>query len=488
MASSTYEMRRKKNVKKGVQFTMMVCGTSGTGRTTFVNTLCGQNVLAHESSPAGQAIVHSRRSSNASSTVESLAGFEKPVFDPAKSHVEPGINIIPVNVEIDEDDGTRISLTVVDTPGFGDNIDNEKCFKEIVGYLECQYDEILAEESRIRRNPRFKDNRVHVLLYFIEPTGHGLRELDVELMKRLSLRVNIIPVIGRADSMTPAELAATKKMTMEDIEHYNIPIYNFPYDAEEDDSETIDENSLLKSMLPFAIVTSNEIAEVNGRKFRARRYPWGLVDIENPDHSDFVALRSAILGSHMADLKDLTHDFLYETYRTEKLSKNIPDPRESALLNPEDLANQSYLLKEEQLQREEEKLREIELRVQKEINEKRMELLAREQELRDIEARIARERSATAVAEEREALQRQIEAQNQEMLKQQSHQQELQPQQPEDEVIQQYPGSSDSSDAVSRQGTPVAPTTAAPAPPQMAEHPFSKIANVSSHTEHDLEN
>ncbi len=47
-------------------------------------------------------------------------------------------------------------------------------FSEIVGYLERQYDDILAEESRIKRNPRFRDNRVHALLYFITPTGHGL--------------------------------------------------------------------------------------------------------------------------------------------------------------------------------------------------------------------------------------------------------------------------------------------------------------------------
>lgn len=57
------KIRRKKNVKKGIQFCLMVCGASGTGmktlgyatfsaidllstgRTTFVNTLCGQKVL-----------------------------------------------------------------------------------------------------------------------------------------------------------------------------------------------------------------------------------------------------------------------------------------------------------------------------------------------------------------------------------------------------------------------------------------------------------
>lgn len=33
---------------------------------------------------------------------------------------------------------------------------------------------------------------------------------------------------------------------MEDIEHYSIPVYNFPYDVEEDDEETIQDNSELR--------------------------------------------------------------------------------------------------------------------------------------------------------------------------------------------------------------------------------------------------
>ena len=33
---------------------------------------------------------------------------------------------------------------------------------------------------------------------------------------------------------------------MEDIEHYNIPIYNFPYDIEEDDEEAIQESVELR--------------------------------------------------------------------------------------------------------------------------------------------------------------------------------------------------------------------------------------------------
>jgi len=33
---------------------------------------------------------------------------------------------------------------------------------------------------------------------------------------------------------------------MEDIDHYEIPIYNFPYDVEEDDEDTIADNIELR--------------------------------------------------------------------------------------------------------------------------------------------------------------------------------------------------------------------------------------------------
>ena len=142
-------------------------------------------------------------------------------------------------------------------------------------------------------------------------------------MRRLSPRVNVIPVVGKADSLTPTELAETKKLVMEDIEHYRIPVYNFPYDIEEDDEDTVEENAELRGLMPFAIVGSEETVEVSGRAIRARQYPWGLVEVDNPRHSDFLAIRSALLHSHLADLKEITHDFLYENYRTEKLSKGV---------------------------------------------------------------------------------------------------------------------------------------------------------------------
>ncbi|KAJ3333584.1 hypothetical protein HDU76_006325 [Blyttiomyces sp. JEL0837] len=282
---------RRKAVKKGLTFTIMVVGTSGCGKSTFVNTLCESVVLP-----------------------------KKDHGNSEKAAQPKTVAITPTTVEMEED-GLKLSLTIVDTPGFGDNINNEGSFHDILAYIEKQYDDILAEESRIKRNPKFQDNRVHSLLYFIQPTGHSLREIDIEFMRRLGPRVNVVPVIAKADSMIPTELAAFKKRIMEDIAYYKIPIYNFPYDEEEDDEETIEENNELRSLLPFSVVGSEEEVIVNGRRVRCRQYPWGLVEIDNAKHCDFSKLRYMLLSSHLHDLKEITHDILYENYRTEKLSR-----------------------------------------------------------------------------------------------------------------------------------------------------------------------
>lgn len=140
-----------------------------------------------------------------------------------------------------------------------------------------------------------------------------LREMDIELMRRLSPRVNVIPVIGKADSFTQSELKGFKKRVrgypfslatetefilqiMQDIEHYDIPIYNFPYDVEEDDEETIEDNSELRALLPFSIIGAEEEVMIDGQPVRARVYPWGIAEVDNPKHSDFSRLRSALLG------------------------------------------------------------------------------------------------------------------------------------------------------------------------------------------------
>ncbi|KAI5949675.1 hypothetical protein CANMA_005482 [Candida margitis] len=328
----------RKDAKKAVKFTMMVVGESGTGKTTFVNSLLNKRVLDHryENPSLGSSLKDCETKTLAFTSAKSVAlpntsMLTRNEFNPNTIDEEPGIALTETKVEVVDDDNLKLILNIIDTPGFGENLNNELCFVEIENYLKQQFDLVLAEETRIRRNPRFTDTRVHVMLYFITPTGHGLRELDIQCMKRLSKYVNIIPVIGRADSFTSNELQHFKQQIRIDIEKFNVPIFQFDnflneYD-EEEDYDLIQECKFLSNLQPFAVITSEESFEIRDKKtgeskiIRARQYPWGLVDINDTTISDFVILKSVLLGSHLQDLKDLTHDFLYETYRTERLTK-----------------------------------------------------------------------------------------------------------------------------------------------------------------------
>lgn len=274
----------------------------------------------------------------------------------------------------------------------------------------------MAEESRIKRNPRFTDNRVHALLYFIVATSHGLREQDVEFMKLMSTRVNVIPVISKADTLTVEELELNKTLVMQDIEYYNIPIYNFPIDSdnEEDmDDELYELNTYLRKTLPFAVIGATEILNMGGKRLQARRFPWGIVDVNDSKYSDVAALREVLTRTHLSDLKDNTHFVLYENYRTAKLSQDLPGSVSTPNLDSNvtssqfpnfpmarapfaghggpgdtDSGTSSLLVREEQLRAEEEKLRSNGLKVQNEIAQRRRELFAREQELRELESKL----------------------------------------------------------------------------------------------------
>lgn len=96
-------------------------------------------------------------------------------------------------------------------------------------------------------------------------------------MKKLHDRVNLIPVIAKADTMTPEEIKQFKTNVLNVINEHKIQIYEFP-DIDDDDLENNRTNSLLKSKLPFAIVGSNTTIDLEGKSVRGRQYPWGVVN------------------------------------------------------------------------------------------------------------------------------------------------------------------------------------------------------------------
>merc|ERR1719357_773830 len=239
-------------------------------------------------------------------------------FDSApESHKEPGVRLKAHTYELQESN-VNLKLTLVDTVGYGDQINKEDSFKSIVDYIDNQFEAYLQEELKIKRNLNtYHDTRIHVCLYFITPNGHGLKSIDLVCMKKLDQKVNIIPVIAKADTVNKAELTKFKAKIMNELKSNGVSIYQFPLE----DETVAEANKDNNNHLPFAVVGSNEFIKVGNKNVRARQYPWGVVQVENENHCDFTRLREMLIRTNMEDLIDTTHSRHYELYRKDRLKQ-----------------------------------------------------------------------------------------------------------------------------------------------------------------------
>jgi len=74
---------------------------------------------------------------------------------------------------------------------------------------------------------------------------NSLKALDIDFLKRLHERVNIIPVIAKADTLSEEEKNAFKKRILEDLEFHKINVYNIESEVD-DDAETKKRDSDLR--------------------------------------------------------------------------------------------------------------------------------------------------------------------------------------------------------------------------------------------------
>ncbi|KAK3688566.1 Septin-domain-containing protein [Podospora appendiculata] len=354
----------RKSVRKGFNFNVMVVGESGLGKSTLVNTLFNTSLY------------------------------------PPKERKGPSLDIIPKTVTIQsisadiEEAGVRLRLTVVDTPGFGDFVNNDESWRPIVDNIEQRFDAYLDAENKVNRM-NIVDNRIHACVFFIQPTGHSLKPLDIEVMKRLHTKVNLIPVIAKSDTLTDEEINAFKQRILADIKFHRVQIFEGPR-YELDDEETIAENKEILSKIPFAVVgATNEITNADGRKVRGRRYPWGVIEVDNEEHCDFVKLRQMLIRTHMEELKEHTNNNLYENYRTDKLIAMgvSQDPSVFKEVNPAVKQEEERTLHEQKLAKMEAEMKMV---FQQKVAEKESKLKQSEEELyarhREMKEQLERQR------------------------------------------------------------------------------------------------
>ena len=165
-----------------------------------------------------------------------------------------------------------------------------------------------------------------------------------------------------------------------DIQYHNIQIFEGPR-YELDDEETIAENNEIMSKVPFAVVGANaEVSTADGRKVRGRRYPWGVIEVDNEEHCDFVKLRQMLIRTHMEELKEHTNNYLYENYRSDKLTSMgvAQDPSVFKEVNPAVKQEEERSLHEQKLQKME---LEMKMVFQQKVAEKESKLRQSEEEL-----------------------------------------------------------------------------------------------------------
>ncbi|KAI4722970.1 cdc12 like protein [Aureobasidium sp. EXF-10727] len=314
--------------KRGAAFTIMVAGESGLGKTTFINTLFSTTIKNYAD--------HRRRH---------------------QKQIDKTVEIEITKAELEEK-FFKVRLTVIDTPGFGDYVNNRDSWQPIIEFLDDQHESYMLQEQQPRRGERI-DLRVHACLYFIRPTGHGLKPLDIEVMKRLSSRVNLIPVIAKADTLSPNDLLKFKSRIRNIIQAQGIKIYSPP--LEEDDESALRHAQSLITSMPFAVIGSEkDVTTPDGRSVKGRQYAWGVAEVENEEHCDFKKLRAVLIRAHMLDLIHTTEENHYEAYRAQQMeTRKFGEARPRKLDNPKFKEEEEALRKRftEQVKVEEQRFR-----------------------------------------------------------------------------------------------------------------------------------
>ena len=103
-------------------------------------------------------------------------------------------------------EGARAELIIkgIDTPRIKQSMD----WAPLLALTEQQYEDVMYVEDWSTA----AENFVHCCLYLIKPTMNGLCSLEVEHMKALCNRMNVIPIIAKSDLLNDRECAAVKKV------------------------------------------------------------------------------------------------------------------------------------------------------------------------------------------------------------------------------------------------------------------------------------
>ncbi|KNE62010.1 hypothetical protein AMAG_07270 [Allomyces macrogynus ATCC 38327] len=274
----------RKLLRRGFAFNVMLVGATGLGKSTLLNTLFAAHLI------------------------DSKGRFK--VNEPPRQTTE----IAPVTHHIEEN-GVRLKLTVIDTPGYADLMNNEHCLDPILKYIKDQYAHFLRKELTAARERYITDTRVHCVLFFINPSGQSLKPLDIVALRQLADICNVVP------------RAAFKARIKEEIEYHGIKLYPGQLQV----PEPLDEYDLQEQALTDAIRA--RIPFARGRPSVAAA-PSGVGSLRSTTRTncEFTHLRNFLTRTHLQDLIETTA-LHYEAFRTRQLLA-LKENRDSSNTSP----------------------------------------------------------------------------------------------------------------------------------------------------------
>jgi len=277
--------------RSGINFRIMLVGESGLGKTTFTRALLRPFVP--------DDMLHG-------------AAYVPATLTARTTEIKEIVHKV-------DNDGFPVEITVVDCPGYGDQVDSTPWINSIIEYVQQRfmdhYDKLSAPPSQ--NGPALalqRDGLVHVCLYFI--AAHRLKGVDLEFMRRLEPHINLVPIIAKSDTMTLAERDAFRRLILSELRASGVKIFQLSDTAvaagpltpltqgavglEADAAVSADAKVgrvLSRSTTqppPFAVCSSED---------GTRIYPWGTCCVEDPQHSDLSTLRSMLFASSMVAAK-----------------------------------------------------------------------------------------------------------------------------------------------------------------------------------------
>lgn len=217
---------------------------------------------------------------------------------PEDSNQEPKLNRYSAVLE---ENGVKLRLTCIETS----NYDSHSSL-EYVRYIDEQLKSYFVSQRR-RSSWNILDTRVHCCLYLIPPYGKmKLRKEDIDCMKALHEKVNLIPVIAKSDTFNSLQLDKFKENILADLEQNDIHCFKFQHDDKEDE-ERFKSVKVEAERFPFAIVAADEPICDNKKNRWIRSTISGQIDIADNTKCDFDALAKLLIRHCMLDLMDSTH-------------------------------------------------------------------------------------------------------------------------------------------------------------------------------------